>query len=83
MITFFEFKNDIKNDDLIVINEAIEKNGFAVVKLITDDNKVQIKQFDKIKKNIKYKPDSNIKFYWNNSNNFTIIDSDKIKIFEI
>jgi len=83
MITFFEFKNNINTNELDQIKNAIKKDGFVTIKLLTDDNKIQIKQFEKIKKHLKYKPDENLKFYWNNSNNFVIVDLDKIKIFEI
>lgn len=83
MITFFEFKNNIKSNELDEIKNTIKKNGFVTIKLLTDDNKTQINQFEKIKKYLKYKPDGNLKFYWNNSNNFVLVDLDKIKTFEI
>lgn len=84
MITFFEYKtgSKIKQNDFNSIKEAIKKHGFVVIQLKTDDNKTQIKQFDQIKKQINYKPDKNLKFYWNNSNNFVIIDSEKIDILD-
>ena len=84
MITFLEFKSGKKTpkEDFSKIKESLKKNGFAIVKLQTDDNKIQIKQFETIKKEINYKPDKNLKFYWNNSNNFTIIDVEKIDLLE-
>lgn len=83
MITFFEYKNNFGKSFAKDILNSIKENGIAVIQLTTDDNKIQIKQFEQIKKQIKYKPDHNIKFYWNNSNNFVIVDSDKIKFFQI
>lgn len=83
MISFLEFKNNIKNNDFKELKSLLNKDGFVAVKLLTDDHKTQIKQFDKIKKEINYKPDNNYKIFWNNSNNFTIVNIDKIKIMEI
>lgn len=83
MITYFEYKNVFKKDFISSILNAVRKDGIAVIKFNTDDNKVQVKQFEELKKELKYKPDKNIKFYWNNSNNFIIVDAEKTKIFEI
>lgn len=79
MITFFEFKTGTKanKDDFSKIKESIKKHGFAIISLKTDDNKIQIKQFESIKKAINYKSDKNLKIYWNNSNNFVIADLEK------
>jgi hypothetical protein len=79
MITFFEFKTGTKinKDDFSKIKESIKKNGFVIISLKTDDNKTQVKQFEAIKKSINYKPDKNLKIYWNNSNNFVIADVEK------
>ena len=82
MINFFEFKNNLKNDDFKIIKDMLKQKGIVVIKLKTDDHKTQIKQFDNIKKQINYKPDENLKFYWNNSNNFVIVDEEKFKINE-
>lgn len=83
MITYFEYKNILKKDFIGNILNAVKKDGIAIIKFNTDDNKIQVKQFEEIKKELKYKPDKNIKFYWNNSNNFIIVDTEKTKIFEI
>lgn len=83
MITYFEYKNILKKDFISNILNAVKKDGIAIIKFNTDDNKIQVKQFEEIKKELKYKPDKNIKFYWNNSNNFIIVDTEKTKIFEI
>lgn len=82
MITFLEYKNNSEpsNSDFKKVKKSLKENGYAIVSLSTDDNKIQVKQFDKIKKEIGYKPDKNLKFYWNNSNNFVVIDSEKIDI---
>lgn len=73
----------MKKDFISNILNAVKKDGIAIIKFNTDDNKIQVKQFEEIKKELKYKPDKNIKFYWNNSNNFIIADTEKTKIFEI
>lgn len=83
MITYFEYKSILKKDFISNILNAVKKDGIAIIKFNTDDNKIQVKQFEEIKKELKYKPDKNIKFYWNNSNNFIIVDTEKTKIFEI
>jgi hypothetical protein len=82
MITFLEFKSDkkIEKSDYAKIKKSLSKNGIAIIALSTDDNKTQIKQFDEIKKAISYKPDKNIKFFWNNANNFVIVDSSKVDL---
>ena len=82
MITFLEFKSGkkIEKSDYDKIKKSLSKNGIAIIALSTDDNKTQIKQFDDIKKAISYKPDKNIKFFWNNANNFVIIDSSKVDL---
>lgn len=83
MITFLEFKKKSNNDNFQEIKAALKKDGIVVIKLTTDENKVQIKQFDQIKNVIGYKPDKNLKFYINNSNNFVIVDTEKFNINEI
>lgn len=82
MITFLEYKNNEEpsSSDFKKIKKSLKEIGYAIVSLSTDDNKIQIKQFDKIKKEIGYKPDKNLKFYWHNSNNFIVIDLEKIDI---
>ena len=83
MITFLEYKKKSKNDDFQTIKNGLKQNGIVVVKLNTDDSKTQIKQFNQIKDSINYKPDQNLKFYINNSNNFVIVDTEKFHINEI
>ena len=49
--------------------------------LLKDIDKFSLfKYSDEIKKAISYKPDKNIKFFWNNANNFVIIDSSKVDL---